>query len=47
LALTISEALGALLREYGSKLDVIYDDELDMDHTYEQYFFWNGTIYSP
>jgi hypothetical protein len=47
LALTISTNLGALLREYGSKLDVIYDDGLELDHTYEQYFFWNGTIYSP
>jgi hypothetical protein len=47
LASTISEDLGALLREYGSKLDVIYDDGLELDHTYEQYFFWNGTIYSP
>jgi hypothetical protein len=47
LALAISTNLGALLREYGSKLDVIYDDGLKLDHTYEQYFFWNGTSYSP
>ena len=47
LALTITTNLGALLREYGSKLDVIYDDRLELDNTYEQYFFWNGTNYSP
>ena len=47
LALTICEDLGALLEEYGSKLDVIYDDGLELDDTYKQYFFWNGTVYSP
>ena len=43
----VSEDLGLLLEEYGSKLDVIYDDGLELDGTYKQYFFWNGTIYSP
>ena len=47
LALTISEDVGALLVEYGSKLDIIYDDGLELDHIFAQYFFWNGTSYSP
>ncbi len=47
LSLEISENLGALLEEYGSKLDIIYDDGLKLDNTYKQYFFWNGTIYLP
>jgi len=47
LALTICENLGVLLKEYGSKLDVVYDDGLELDDTYKQYFFWNGTSYSP
>jgi hypothetical protein len=47
LALAISEDLGVLLDEYGSKLDVIYNDGLKLDSTYNQYFFWNGTSYTP
>jgi hypothetical protein len=47
LSLEVSENLGALLEEYGSKLDIIYDDGLKLDNTYKQYFFWNGTIYLP
>jgi hypothetical protein len=43
----ISEDLGALLDEYGSKLDIIYDDNLKMDDTYEKYVFWNGTRMTP
>ena len=31
----ISETLGALLVEYGSKLDVIYDDGLKFDDYYK------------
>ena len=44
---TISEDLGVLLDEYGSKLDVIYDDGLTLDNTYKEYIFWNGTSYTP
>jgi hypothetical protein len=44
---TISEDLGALLDEYGSKLDVIYDDGLELDSTYKEYIFWNGTTITP
>ena len=47
LASTISEDLGVLLEEYGSKLDVIYDDDLSLDDTYKKYFFWNGTTITP
>jgi len=43
----VSEDLGVLLEEYGYKLDVIYDDGLELDDTYKQYFFSNGTNYAP
>ena len=43
----LSKDLGFYLNEYGSKLDVIYDDGLVLDDTYEEYFFWNGTSYVP
>ena len=43
----ISEDLGVLLDEYGSKLDVIYDDNLALDNTYNEYLFWNGTTITP
>jgi len=47
LALTVSSNLGALLSEYGLQLDIIYDDGIEFDKTYKQYYFWNGTVYSP
>jgi hypothetical protein len=47
LASLIHEDLTILLEEYGTKLDVVYDDELDLDETYAQYFFWNGTSFAP
>ena len=40
---SISEDLGVLLEEYGSKLDIIYDDGLELDNIYKDYIFWNGT----
>ena len=43
----LSGDLGILLEQYGSKLDVIYDDGLEFDDTYKQYFFWNGTSFTP
>jgi len=43
----ISEDLGVLLDEYGSKLDIIYDDGLELDTTYKEYIFWNGTTITP
>jgi hypothetical protein len=43
----VSENLSKLLEQYGSKLDVIYDDGLRLDSTYNKYVFWNGTIHNP
>ena len=38
--------LGSLLKQHGSKLDIIYDDELNSSNTnsYDRLIFWNGTI---
>ena len=47
LSFEISENLGKLLEQYGTKLDIIYDDGLELDSTYTKYIFWNGTIYTP
>ena len=44
---SISEEVGFLLEEYGSKLDIVYDDGLKLDNTYSSYIFWNGTSYVP
>ena len=44
---SISEDLGVLLDENGSKLDIIYDDNLALDNTYKEYIFWNGTTITP
>jgi len=36
--------LGNLLKQYGDKLDVIYDDEIEYSKLeYERVIFWNGT----
>ena len=43
----ISENLGKMMEQYGSELDIIYDDGLKLDSTYKKYVFWNGTIRSP
>jgi hypothetical protein len=43
---SIGENLGKSLQEYGTKLDIIYDDEIDLDYNYSKYVFWNGTIIS-
>lgn len=42
----ISVDVGNYLNEYGTKLDIIYDDELVLDATYSKYIYWNGTITS-
>jgi hypothetical protein len=42
----ISADVGNLLDEYGTKLDIIYDDELALNGTYSKYIYWNGTIIS-
>jgi hypothetical protein len=44
LSLEISYHLGTLLEEYGTNLDIIYDDDIKIDELYGQYIFWNGTI---
>jgi hypothetical protein len=46
-SLEISTNLGSLLEEYGTALDIIYDDGIKFDELYGKYIFWNGTIYSP
>jgi hypothetical protein len=47
LSLEISQHLDSLLKEHGTKLDIIYDDEIDYSNAstlYSKYIFWNGTI---
>ncbi len=41
----ISTELGSLLEEYGSKLDIIYDEGLGFNNIkyYHELIFWNGT----
>ena len=46
-SLETSENLGKLLDQFGAKLDIIYDDDLELDSTYSKYVFWNGTILNP
>ena len=41
-----SVAIGKALDNYGTKLDIIYDDEITLDDTYYKYIFWNGTLVS-
>jgi hypothetical protein len=43
----VSENLSKMLEQYGSKLDIVYDDGLKLDSTYSKYVFWNGTIHNP
>ncbi|MBN1245776.1 hypothetical protein JXA31_09315 [Candidatus Bathyarchaeota archaeon] len=42
----ICKAVGNLLEEYGPKLDIIYDEELEPDNTYgySKLFFWNASL---
>jgi hypothetical protein len=46
-SLEISTNLGGHLEQYGTKLDIIYDDELNSSNTnaYDKLIFWNGTVY--
>ena len=40
----LSVKLGVFLEEYGNKMDVIYDDDVDYDRLgYDKVIFWNGT----
>jgi hypothetical protein len=45
-SLEMSHHLGEFLVQYGTRLDVIYDDSLIVDQIYSKYIFWNGTIIS-
>jgi hypothetical protein len=47
LSLELSENLGGFLKQYGTRLDIIFDDGLRLDKTYSKYIFWNGTTYNP
>ena len=44
LSLEISHHLGSFLEEYGTNLDIIYDDDIKYSELYSKYIFWNGTI---
>jgi len=45
LAEKICTSLGSLMEEYGTKLDIIYDEELEPNSTYgySKLFFWNSS----
>jgi hypothetical protein len=45
-SLEMSHHLGFFLEEYGTKLDIIYDDNVTFNEVYSKYIFWNGTIIS-
>jgi hypothetical protein len=42
----ICTTLGSFIEEYGSRLDIIYDEELTLNNTYmySKLLFWNSTI---
>ncbi len=44
LSLEISHHLGNFLEEYGTELDIIYDDDIKLNDQYSKFIFWNGTI---
>ena len=46
LSLEMSHHLGSLLEEYGTKLDIIYNDDVKFNEVYRKYIFWNGIIIS-
>jgi hypothetical protein len=39
--------LYSLMKQYGTKLDIIYDDKTEPNNTsaYSKLIFWNGTVY--
>ncbi|MCZ2809509.1 MAG: hypothetical protein O2V44_09160 [Candidatus Bathyarchaeota archaeon] len=41
--------LNSLIEQYGTKLDIIYDDGLELGNAYgyNKLIFWNGTVYVP
>jgi hypothetical protein len=44
---TICTNLGNLMGQYGTKLDIIYDEKAEPNNTsvYSRFMFWNGTVY--
>ena len=48
-SLKISTEVGALIDEYQNRLDIIYDDGLKANSSYEysKLIFWNGTVWVP
>ena len=47
LSYKVSVDIGRLIKQHETKLDVIYDDNLNFEKSYSLYIFWNGTTYSP
>jgi hypothetical protein len=48
LSYSISVDVGNYLDEYGTNLDIIYDDGTVVDSLYSKYIYWNGTtIHTP
>jgi hypothetical protein len=48
LSIEIWDAVNNLTQQYGTKLDIIYEDSLRINTvTYSKLAFWNGTIQSP
>jgi hypothetical protein len=49
LSYNLSKNLGSLLEEYGTKLDIIYDDGLEPNNTYgyNKLIYWNSSSPSP
>jgi hypothetical protein len=45
----ISTKVGALINKYQNKIDIIYDDGLEINNSYgySTLLFWNGTILNP
>ena len=39
--------LNRLMDVHDKRLDIIYNDNLELDDTYSKYVFWNGTVYEP
>jgi len=39
--------LNRLMGVHEKRLDIIYNDNLELDDTYSKYIFWNGTVYEP
>jgi len=46
LSYQLSVDVGKALVDYGTRLDIIYDDGIAVDDTYCKYIFWNGTVIS-